>query len=74
MVCRLRKSLYGLRQASRQWYEKLSQMLVSTGYVQSQAYHSLFIKANSGSFTALLVYVYDMMLTGNDIVEINQVK
>ena len=74
MVCRLRKSLYGLRQASRQWYEKLSQMLVSTGYVQSQADHSLFIKANSGSFTALLVYVYDMMLTGNDIVEINQVK
>ena len=74
-VCRLRKSLYGLKQASRQWYEKLSQVLISLGYKQSQADHSLFTKASSpSSFTALLIYVDDMILTGNDTSEISNVK
>ena len=63
-VYRLQKSLYGLRQASKQWYKKLSNVLLASGYSQSQADHSLFTKgASSGSFTALLIYVDDMILT-----------
>ena len=74
-VCRLKKSLYGLRQASRQWYEKLSAVLVSSGYKQSQSDFSLFTKTKSDqSFTALLIYVDDMILTGNDAAEIALVK
>jgi len=64
-VCKLRKSLYGLRQASRQWYEKLSTVLITSGYTQSQYDISLFTKQSAtGAFTTILFYVDDMILTG----------
>ena len=65
-VCKLVKSLYGLRQASRQWYTKLSATIKELGFVQSQADHSLFVHCKGSLFTALLVYVDDMVITGND--------
>jgi hypothetical protein len=73
-VCRLQKSLYGLRQASRQWFSKLSNALVSLGFRHSEYDHSLFTKSQNGSFTALLVYVDDIILTGNSLSSIESVK
>ncbi|GAU32977.1 hypothetical protein TSUD_358440 [Trifolium subterraneum] len=64
-VCKLHKLLYGL---------KLSSALISLGYSQSQADHSLYIKSTSTSFTALLVYVDDIVLAGNSTQEIHSVK
>lgn len=73
--CRLKKSFYGLWHASRQWYEKLSHVLLVVGFVQSQLDFSLFTKKKpDGLFTALLIYVDDMLLTENDHAEINLVK
>lgn len=69
-VCKLQKSLYGLKQASRQWYSKLSLALIPSGYTQSKLDYSLFIKHTSTSTTALLVYVDDVILAGNDLTEI----
>lgn len=74
MVCKLQKSLYGLKQASRQWNAKLSQVLLASGYVQSKADYSLFVKAIGPSFTAILVYVDDLVLAGNDLIEITKMK
>ena len=72
--CKLLKSLYGLKQASRKWYEKLSILLLSCGYQQAQADHSLFIKANNSDFTALIIYVDDIVLTGNSLEEMTNIK
>ena len=72
-VCRLQRSLYGLKQASRQWYARLSTFLISHGYRQCSSDHSLFIKQHLQSFTALLVYVDDIVLSGNDLLEIKSI-
>lgn len=66
-VCKLLKSLYGLKQSSRQWFARLSSSLLSKGYLQSISDHSLFTKKSNSSFTTILVYVSDLILAGNDI-------
>lgn len=73
-VCRLRKSLYGLRQASRNWYHKFTGALVSIGFKQSKADHSLFTFRRGESFVGALIYVDDVLLAGNDEKKIQYVK
>ncbi|PRQ50961.1 putative RNA-directed DNA polymerase [Rosa chinensis] len=63
-VCQLHKSLYGLKQAPRAWYEELHQCLLSLGFSSSTADSSLFVKVDH-HITFLLVYVDDIILTGN---------
>jgi len=73
-VCKLLKSLYGLKQASRKWYEKLTSLLLQHHYTQSNADHSLFIKHTSTSFTVLLVYVDDVIVAGDSLEEFESIK
>lgn len=73
-VCKLLKSLYGLKQASRKWYEKLSSHLQGLGFTQTASDHSLFVKFQNTNFTGLLVYVDDVILFGNTMAEFQSVK
>jgi len=73
-VCKLLKSLYGLKQASYQWYSKLSLSLIAFGFTQSKANYSLFTKVDDNFFLALLVYVDDIIITGNCSSSIESLK
>ncbi|KAI3799953.1 hypothetical protein L1987_35259 [Smallanthus sonchifolius] len=73
-VCHLRKSLYGLKQASRSWYQKFTTVLLSLGFNQSKADHSLFIYKERNIFVAALIYVDDVIIVGSDLVKIQQTK
>ncbi|CAJ2644808.1 unnamed protein product [Trifolium pratense] len=74
LVCKLQRSLYGLKQASRQWNTKLTETLLSSGYIQSKSDYSLFTKQASSGFTVILVYVDDLVLGGTDSEEIQKIK
>ncbi|KAI3500537.1 hypothetical protein L1887_36359 [Cichorium endivia] len=73
-VCKLVKSLYGLKQAPRKWNEKFTASLVDFGFVQSKNDFSLYVKQNKEIFVVLLVYVDDIVLTGNNEQEIQSAK
>ena len=73
-VCKLQKSLYGLKQANRQWFEKLTTFLISLGFKQSNVDTSLFTFQKAHVFLSLLVYVDDILLAGNDKAMIRSIK
>ena len=74
LVCKLIKSLYGLRQASREWFAKLTASLLAAGYKQSHSDHSLFTFTDGDKFIAVVVYVDDVLLAGNDMPLIQHLK
>lgn len=74
LVCRLRKSLYALKQASRQLFSKFSTAIQHAGFRQSRADCSMFTRVKGKSMTVVLVYVDDMIITGNDPTAIQQLK
>ncbi|KAK2454457.1 putative mitochondrial protein [Trifolium repens] len=74
LVCKLEKSLYGLKQASRKWYEKLTALLINEGYTQSTSDYSLFTYTKNNTFTVLLVYVDDIILAGDSMAEFDRIK
>lgn len=73
-VCRLRKALYGLKQAPRAWYGKIAEFLTQSGYSVAHADSSLFIKARAGKLAIVLVYVDDLIITGDDEGEVHQTR
>ncbi|XP_070049888.1 uncharacterized protein [Nicotiana tomentosiformis] len=74
VVCKLKKSLYGLKQANRQWYDKLTESLCSKGFVYSTNDYSLFYKKNGSLTVFVVVYVDDVILTGTNLEVINGLK
>ncbi|XP_049935313.1 uncharacterized mitochondrial protein AtMg00810-like [Nymphaea colorata] len=69
MVCKLNKSIYGLKQSPRCWFVKLSDAIVSYGFNQSRA------DLTSGNvFIAMLAYVDDLIICGNNLEGIQNFK
>jgi hypothetical protein len=65
-VCRLNKAIYGLKQAPRAWHTTLRTAILQMGFHTSKADSSLFIYNNESNLCYLLVYVDDLVITGNN--------
>lgn len=74
-VCLLKKSLYGLKQASRQWHLRFDSQMQRMGFSRSKYDSCVYIKRKGKQAVAyLLLYVDDMLVAGACKAEIQQVK
>src|ERR1044072_7743493 len=74
-VCKLRKSIYGLKQSPRAWFDRLTRVVKEDGFIQCQTDHTMFVKYSSEGKTALfIVYVDDIVITGDAYEQIAQLK
>ena len=64
-VCRIKKSLYGLKQSARCWNVRLRDYLISVGYKQIVADPCIYVKCQDDNVSMLLVYVDDVLITSN---------
>ena len=70
LVCKLKKSLYGMKQAPREWYHKFHSFILLQGYRHSNINHCLYTKkAKDGRLLILILYVDDMLLAGSSMDE-----
>lgn len=74
VVCKLQRALYGLKQSPRAWFGRFSLAMKKYGFQQSNGDHTLFLKHQSGKVTALIIYVDDMIITGDDFEEISRLQ
>ena len=72
LVCKLSKSIYGLKQAARCWNIKLTQILRENDFEESLADNCLFIKKSNNIIVYVLIYVDDIVVSSNDEVEIQK--
>jgi hypothetical protein len=65
LVCKLNKSIYGLKQAAKNWYEALTSLLLKKGFKRSCNDYCLFVrKEEIGTFSYVLVWVDDIVVAG----------
>ena len=73
-MCRLKKSLYGLKKAPHAWNSKITQQLRGMGFATSKSDSSFFIRKGQLGPISILLYVDDLVITGADLDEIDRVK
>lgn len=70
-VCKLKKTLYGLRQSPKAWFRRFTKAIIEVEFWQNQADHTLFIKCSySKKVIALIVYVDGIIVTSDDLEDI----
>jgi hypothetical protein len=74
LVCKLKKSLYGLKQSPRMWYQKFDTYILGLGFVRSRDDHCVYSKQVGNHFIYVVLYVDDMLLVGNNMDVIKEVK
>jgi hypothetical protein len=67
MGCHLRKFIYGLKQASRQWYLKFDETIRSFSFKKNEEDNCIYAKFRSGKIIFLILYVYDILLASSDV-------
>jgi len=73
-VCHLRRALYGLKQAPHAWFERFVSVITTAGFSPSPHDPALFTHISSRGRTLLLLYVDDMLITGDDAEHVSLIK
>lgn len=73
-VCRLKKSLYGLKQFPRAWFDRFKCALCVMSYKQCNGDHTVFYRHSGRQIAVLAVYVDDIIITSDDELEIKCLK
>ena len=66
-VCKLQKSIYGLKQASMQWYLKFDEVVIANGFKENIVDQCIYMKVSGSKYIFLVLYVHDILLAANDI-------
>jgi hypothetical protein len=74
LICKLKKSIYGLKQASRQWYLKFHNVIFSFGFVENIMDQCIYQKVSGSKIYFLVLYVDDILLATNDKGLLHEVK
>ena len=74
MVCKLKRSIYGLKQSARCWNTELDQKLRSLGFTQSKNDPCIYTRITGGELFVIAVYVDDIIQAGKNEKEIQEVK
>ena len=74
LVCKLKRSIYGLKQASRSWNTHFDQAIKSYGFDQSPDESCVYKKCDGKTLMFLVLYVDDILLIGNDMGVLSLVK
>lgn len=74
MGCRLKRSIYGLKQASRQWYLKFDGTIKKFGFQENVEDNCIYSKFKNGRFIFLILYVDDILLASSDVSLLQETK
>jgi len=73
-VCKLKRSIYELKQASQQWYLKFNDIIVSFGFKKNIVYQCIYLKVSESKFILQIMYVEDILLVTNDLGLLSETK
>ncbi|GJW96720.1 retrotransposon protein, putative, ty1-copia subclass [Tanacetum coccineum] len=73
-VCKLKRSIYGLKQASRQWNKRFDDEIKKFGFTQNRDDPCVYLKASGSNVTFIILYVDDILIMGNNIPMLQDVK
>ena len=74
LVCKLKKSIYGLKQASRQWYKKFDSVISSFGFTENLVDECVYLKTSGNNFIFLVLYVDDILLASTNVKLLKETK
>ena len=73
-VCKLQRSIYGLKQASRSWNLRFDEAVKEFGFIKNEDEPCVYKKVSGSAIVFLVLYVDDILLIGNDIPTLQNVK
>ena len=73
-ICKLRKSIYGLKQASRSWNIRFDEVVKGFDFIKNEEEACVYKKESGSSIVFLILYVDDILLIGNDIPMLESIK